>query len=106
MRRMVCSGVLVAALVGATLTAAFARMDLPETVDITKVSCADLVNASPLDRAATVMFYWGYAAAKAGVSSFKTSLLRSATAKLTAQCKDHRSQTIMDAMRAIGVKAF
>lgn len=75
-------------------------------VDIAKVTCSDLLRSSPLDRAAVVMFYWGYAAAKAGVSSFKTGLLETATQHLTTLCAKHPSETMMEAMHDVDVKAF
>jgi hypothetical protein len=81
-------------------------MDVPATIDITKVTCADLVKASPLDRAAVVMFYWGYAAAKAGVTTFRSGTLRSATQKLLDYCDANRSKTIFQSMHALGVKAY
>ena len=75
-------------------------------VDITKVTCSDLLKSSPLDRAAVVMFYWGYAAAKAGASSFKTGILQTATEHLTNLCAKHPSETMMDAMHDVDIKAF
>jgi hypothetical protein len=75
-------------------------------VDITKVTCSDLIKASPLDRAAVVMFYWGYAAAKAGASSFKTGILETATQHLMNVCTKHPSETMMNAMRYVDIKAL
>ena len=104
--RCLCSAMFTAAFAAMLSAAAPAAMNLPPVVDINKVTCGDLVKAEPLDRAATVMFYWGYAAAKAGVSTFKTSMLRSATAKLMTACEKNQAQTIPAAMRSIGVKVF
>ncbi len=106
MVRTVRAGVLAVALAASMAAAAPAKMDLPATIDITKVTCSDLIAASPLDRAATVMFYWGYAAAKADVTTFKSSLIRGATEKLMFYCNANRSKTIFQAMRALGLKAF
>lgn len=75
-------------------------------IDIAKVTCSDLLKSSPLDRAAVVMFYWGYAAAKAGVSSFKTGVLQTATAHVMSLCAKHPSETMMEAMRDVDIKAF
>jgi hypothetical protein len=75
-------------------------------IDITKVTCGDLKAATPLDRSAIVMFYWGYAAAKAGATSFKTGILRSATAELITECSNNASESVLDAMSRINVKAF
>lgn len=75
-------------------------------IDIAKVTCSDLIKASPLDRAAVVMFYWGYAAAKAGVSSFKTGLLETATEHLMTICQKNPSQTMEKTMENVDVKAF
>jgi HdeA/HdeB family len=75
-------------------------------VDITKVTCSDLIKSSPLDRSAVVMFYWGYAAAKAGVSSFKTGILETATQHLMSICQKDPSETIVKAMENVDIKAF
>lgn len=91
----------------ALLGAAPAPMSQPAArIDITKVTCTDLIKASPLDRAATVMFYWGYAAAKAGVSSFKTGVLETATQHLMGVCTKNPSETLMNAMNDTDIKAF
>ena len=74
--------------------------------DITKLTCKDLRDASPLDRSAVVMFYWGYAAAKANAKTFKTGIVKSATAALMKECDTHDSETILSAMSRIDVKAF
>jgi hypothetical protein len=52
------------------------------------------------------MFYWGYAAAKAGVSTFKTGVLQSATEHLMGVCQKNPSQTMFAAMRDTDLKAF
>jgi hypothetical protein len=52
------------------------------------------------------MFYWGFAAAKAGVSSFKTGLLRTATQHLVSFSEKNPSETMMKAMDSVDVKAF
>ena len=106
MVRTIRAGVFAAALLAVTAGAAPAAMDVPATIDITKVTCGDLVKASPLDRAAVVMFYWGYAAAKAGVTTFRSGTLRSATQKMLDYCDANRSKTIFDSMHALGVKAY
>ena len=78
----------------------------PAQIDIAKVSCGDLEGASRLDRSAIVMFYWGYAAAKAGATTFKTGLLKSATAALMKECSKHDGETVLEAMKRIDVSAF
>lgn len=75
-------------------------------IDIEKVTCGDLKAASPLDRAAIVMFYWGYAAAKAGATSFKTGVLENATDALMHECAGNASETVVNAIGRINVKAF
>ena len=75
-------------------------------VNIEKVTCSDLIKASPLDRAAVVMFYWGYAAAKAGAGSFRTPILETATQHLMIVCEKNPSETMLDAVRDTDVKAF
>ncbi len=74
--------------------------------DITKLTCKDLRDASPLDRSAVVMFYWGYAAAKANATTFKTGVLKNATAALMKECDANESETILSAMSRINLKAF
>jgi hypothetical protein len=106
MQRMIRAGLLAAALVGVTSTAAPAKMDLPATIDITKVTCGDLMAANALDRAATVMFYWGYATAKAGATTFKSSVMRGATDKLVMFCNANRSKTIVQSMHTLGLKVY
>ena len=75
-------------------------------IDIAKVTCGDLEAASPLDRSAIVMFYWGYAAAKAGATTFKTGLLKNATAALMKECSQNAAEPVIAAMRRINVSAF
>jgi hypothetical protein len=75
-------------------------------IDVDKVTCSDLIKAAPLDRAAVVMFYWGYAAAKAGVSSFKTPVLETATEHLMRVCSKNPSETMINAVRDTDIKAF
>ena len=74
--------------------------------DITKLTCKDLREASPLDRSAVVMFYWGYAAAKANATTFKTGILKKATTALVKECDAHAGESILSAMSRIDVKAF
>jgi HdeA/HdeB family len=78
----------------------------PSTIDIAKVTCSDLIKANELDRAAVVMFYWGYAAAKAGVTTFKTGVLQAATQHLMSACAKNPSETMFDAMHDTDIKAF
>ncbi len=78
----------------------------PARIDIAKVKCSDLIKANPLDRAAVVMFYWGYAAAKSNVTSFKTGVLKVATEHLMSECKTNPSQTMLSAMQSVDIKAF
>ena len=74
--------------------------------DVTKLTCKDLRDASPLDRSAMVMFYWGYAAAKANATTFKTGVVKNATTALMKECDAHETETILAAMSRINVKAF
>ena len=73
---------------------------------VEKVTCGDLIKATPLDRAAVVMFYWGYAAAKAGADSFKTGILETATQHLMRVCEKNPSESMINAVRDTDVKAF
>jgi|SRR5215469_8496085 len=75
-------------------------------IDIAKVTCGDLIKAQPLDRGAVVMFYWGYAAARAGVSSFQTNILETASEHDMQICAKKPSETMMEAMHDVDIKAF
>src|SRR6516165_9261604 len=89
------------------INAAMPATPTPSTqINIMKVTCGDLKAATPLDRSAIVMFYWGYAAAKAGATTFKTGLLKNATSALMAECGNNEAESVLDAMRRINVKAF
>jgi len=88
------------------VTPAAAAPQPASRIDIAKVTCNDLIKATPLDRAAVVMFYWGYAAEKAGVSSFKTGILETATQHLMSICVKKPSETMIDAMRDVDIKAY
>ncbi|MBV8245648.1 MAG: hypothetical protein JOZ38_06995, partial [Candidatus Eremiobacteraeota bacterium] len=70
------------------------------------VTCSDLDRATPLDRAAVVMFFWGYEAAKNGATTFRTGMLERATEKLTATCRANPARTLVDAVHDLGVKPF
>src|SRR5512136_1386844 len=89
---------LFAVLLGAT-PAAEPTAEPAAQIDITTLTCKDLRDASPLDRSAMVMFYWGYAAAKASATTFKTGVLRNATAALMQECDKSESETILQAMQ-------
>ncbi len=52
------------------------------------------------------MFYWGYEAAKANVTTFKTEQVRTETGKLITYCKSNPSKTIFGAMKTLNLKAF
>ena len=109
MRRSNIAAALCALLAVAVLPASAAAptpASAPAQIDVAKVTCGDLEGASPLDRSAIVMFYWGYAAAKAGATTFKTGLLKSATAALMKECERNGSEPVIDAMRRINVSAF
>jgi hypothetical protein len=103
MTRTLPTVLLGALLVGATPTPA---PTAPAVLDITKITCSDLLGANALDRAAIVMFYWGYEAAKANATTFKTGVLQAATEKLITTCRANNKQTILEAMDNIDVKAF
>jgi hypothetical protein len=76
------------------------------SINIAQVTCGDLKAATPLDRSAMVMFYWGYEAAKAGATTFKTGLLETATSALMTECATKNNESILDAMSRINVKAY
>lgn len=98
--------VAIAAFCIAPAAAAPTSATAPSQIDITKVTCSDLTSATPLDRAAIVMFYWGYAAAKANATTFKTGILQSATHALMTECAGNASEPVLNAMQRINVKAF
>lgn len=99
-------GALVLAFSLGTVAGAQAAATPVPQVDIVKVTCGDLLSSQVTDRAAVVMFYWGYDAAKANATTFKTGLLKGATEKLVQYCESHHSATLMDAVKAIGVHPF
>ena len=78
----------------------------PTTIDITKVTCSDLLSSQVLDRAAVVMFYWGWEAAKENVTTFKTGTLKAATQKIVTYCTTHHSETLMNAVKNIDMRPF
>ena len=67
------------------------------TYDLTRIKCADLLQANLMDRSSAVMFIWGYEAGRKGVTSFDTIKLENATQGLIQTCEAQPSMTILTA---------
>ncbi|MBV8164342.1 MAG: hypothetical protein JOZ91_08735 [Candidatus Eremiobacteraeota bacterium] len=107
MHRSVVVLMLAAALaVGAGSTRAQAAATTPapqptvkyyRTYDLTRIKCADLLQANLMDRSSAVMFIWGYEAGRKGITSFDTVKLENATQGLMQTCEAKPSLTILAA---------
>jgi hypothetical protein len=64
-----------------------------------RVRCADLLGADDDDRAAAVMFYYGYLAAKAGIRVIDVSQIHGNVRKVMDQCAAARNITVPQAFR-------
>jgi hypothetical protein len=96
------------ALFGASQAHAAATSPAPQptmkyyrTYDLTRIKCADLLQANLMDRSSAVMFIWGYEAGRKGVTSFDTVKLENATYGLMKECEAQPSQTILSAAAAV-----
>jgi HdeA/HdeB family len=71
----------------------------PHKWDVDRVRCSDLLGAEDDDRAAAVMFYFGYLAAKAGIHVVDVSRITDNTAKVMQLCKAKPEMTVPQAFR-------
>ena len=71
----------------------------PGRWDVDQVRCSDLLGADDDDRAAAVMFYYGYLAAKAGIRVIDVSQIDGNVRKVMDQCAAARNITVPQAFR-------
>ncbi|MBO0735478.1 MAG: hypothetical protein J2P48_02755 [Alphaproteobacteria bacterium] len=71
----------------------------PGRWDVVRVLCSDLLGASDDDRAAAVMFYYGYLAAKAGIRVIDVSQIDGNVRKVVDRCGAAPSITVPQAFR-------
>jgi hypothetical protein len=71
----------------------------PGRWDVDRVRCSDLLGADDDDRAAAVMFYYGYLAAKAGIRVIDVSQIDSNIRKVMDRCAAAAKITVPQAFR-------
>jgi len=71
----------------------------PGRWDVDRVRCSDLLGASDDDRAAAVMFYYGYLAAKAGIRVIDVSQIDGNVRKVMDRCAAAPNITVPQAFR-------
>ena len=71
----------------------------PGRWEVDQVRCSDLLGADDDDRAAAVMFYYGYLAAKAGIRVIDVSQIDGNVRKVMDQCAAARNITVPQAFR-------
>lgn len=77
----------------------------PGRWDVVRVRCSDLLGASDDDRAAAVMFYYGYLAAKAGIRVIDVNEIDGNVRKVMDRCAAAPNITVPQAFReALGTR--
>jgi hypothetical protein len=71
----------------------------PGRWDVDRVRCSDLLGADDDDRAAAVMFYYGYLAAKAGIRVIDVSQIDGNVRKVMDRCAAAPNITVPQAFR-------
>ena len=71
----------------------------PGRWDVDRVRCSDLLGADDDDRAAAVMFYYGYLAAKAGIRVIDVSQIDGNVRKVMDRCAAAPNETVPQAFR-------
>lgn len=71
----------------------------PGRWNVDRVRCSDLLGADDDDRAAAVMFYYGYLAAKAGIRVIDVSQIDGNVRKVMDQCAAAPNITVPQAFR-------
>lgn len=71
----------------------------PGRWDVVRVRCSDLLGASDDDRAAAVMFYYGYLAAKAGIRIIDVNQIDGNVRKVMDRCAAAPNITVPQAFR-------
>jgi hypothetical protein len=73
--------------------------------DVTQIRCEQLLGADDDDRAAAAMFYYGYLAARSGLTIIDTSKIQSNLHLVMEQCGKAPTMTVPDAFtQALGTK--
>jgi HdeA/HdeB family protein len=73
--------------------------------DVTQIRCEQLLGADDDDRAAASMFYYGYLAARSGLTVIDTSKIQSNLHLVMEQCGKTPTMTVPDAFaQALGTK--
>jgi len=72
----------------------------PGKWDVTRVRCADLLNAADDDRATAAMFYYGYLAAKYGIKVIDVTKISDNLHKVIQQCETAPKMTVPEAFHA------
>lgn len=67
--------------------------------DVTRVTCGQLLNAADDDRAAAIMFYYGYLAASSHIRVIDVSMIDPNVQRVMEQCEADPSLTIPQAYR-------
>ena len=68
--------------------------------DLTMVTSSELVAENVLDRSSVMMYYWGYVAGKAGITTFNTGAIESQTSKVMETCTGNPKMTLFAAIDA------
>ncbi len=71
----------------------------PKRWEVERVRCSDLLGAADDDRAAALMFYYGYLAAKAGIHVIDVSKIDANVRKVMDRCAAAPSMTVPEAFR-------
>jgi hypothetical protein len=71
----------------------------PKRWDVERARCSDLLGAADDDRAAAVMFYYGYLAAKAGIHVIDLSRIDGNIKKVMDRCAAAPNETVPQAFR-------
>jgi hypothetical protein len=71
----------------------------PKRWDVERARCSDLLGAADDDRAAAVMFYYGYLAAKAGIHVIDVSQIDGNIKKVMDRCAASPNETVPQAFR-------
>ena len=73
--------------------------------DVTQIRCEQLLGADDDDRAAASMFYYGYLAARSGLTVIDTGKIQSNLHLVMVQCGKTPTMTVPDAFaQALGTK--
>ena len=73
--------------------------------NVTKITCAQMLSADDDDRAAGIMFYYGYLAASSGIKVIDVSMIDQNVRRVIDQCVKTPNLTVPQAYRvAFGVR--